>query len=52
MRSKKWSGRQDLNLRPPAPQAGTLPSCATPRIFLNCDLDLKYLNLKLTLEER
>ena len=26
-----WSGRQDLNLRPPAPQAGALPSCATPR---------------------
>src|ERR1043166_1419823 len=27
-----WSGRQDLNLRPPAPHAGTLPGCATPRI--------------------
>src|SRR6185436_3121682 len=26
-----WSGRQDLNLRPPAPQAGALPGCATPR---------------------
>ena len=26
-----WSGRQDLNLRPPAPHAGALPSCATPR---------------------
>ena len=25
------SGRQDSNLRPPAPQAGTLPDCATPR---------------------
>lgn len=26
------SGRQDLNLRPPHPQYGALPSCATPRI--------------------
>ncbi len=25
------SGRQDLNLRPPAPKAGALPSCATSR---------------------
>jgi hypothetical protein len=27
----KWSGRQDSNLRPPAPKAGALPDCATPR---------------------
>src|SRR4030081_1839428 len=27
----KWSGRQDLNLRPLAPQASALPGCATPR---------------------
>ena len=26
-----WSGRQDLNLRPPVPQTGALPSCATAR---------------------
>ncbi len=26
-----WSGREDLNLRPPAPKAGALPDCATPR---------------------
>src|ERR1700738_15632 len=26
-----WSGRQDSNLRPPAPKAGALPGCATPR---------------------
>src|SRR6185295_18342168 len=25
------SGRQDLNLRPPDPQSGALPGCATPR---------------------
>jgi hypothetical protein len=25
------SGRQDLNLRPLAPQASALPGCATPR---------------------
>jgi integrase len=27
----EWSGRQDLNLRPLAPQASALPGCATPR---------------------
>src|SRR5690606_15581795 len=27
----RWSGRQDSNLRPPAPKAGALPGCATPR---------------------
>jgi Phage integrase family len=26
-----WSGRLDLNQRPPAPKAGALPGCATPR---------------------
>ena len=30
-KTKKWSGREDLNLRPPAPKAGALPGCATPR---------------------
>lgn len=29
----RWSGRQDLNLRPPAPHAGALPNCATPRRY-------------------
>src|SRR6185503_7175575 len=28
---EKWSGRLDLNQRPPAPHAGALPGCATPR---------------------
>ena len=27
----KWSGREDLNLRPPVPKTGALPGCATPR---------------------
>ena len=27
------SGRQDLNLRPPAPHAGALPGCATSRLI-------------------
>jgi hypothetical protein len=27
------SGRGDLNPRPPAPKAGALPDCATPRFF-------------------
>ncbi len=29
--ARYWSGREDLNLRPPAPKAGALPGCATPR---------------------
>src|SRR5476649_1363876 len=28
----KISGRPDLNRGPPAPKAGALPSCATPRV--------------------
>ena len=28
---KDWSGRRDLNSGPPAPKAGALPGCATPR---------------------
>jgi hypothetical protein len=28
-----WSGREDLNLRHPAPKAGALPGCATPRFY-------------------
>ncbi len=32
-----WSGREDLNLRLPAPKAGALPGCATPRrVCRNC----------------
>ena len=27
----RWSGRLDSNQRPPAPKAGALPGCATPR---------------------
>ncbi len=27
----RWSGREDLNLRPSAPKADALPDCATPR---------------------
>jgi hypothetical protein len=28
----RWSGRLDSNQRPPAPKAGALPGCATPRL--------------------
>jgi hypothetical protein len=31
------SGRQDLNLRPLAPQASALPGCATPRELRGAD---------------
>ena len=27
-----WSGWRDLNSRHPAPKAGALPDCATPRL--------------------
>ena len=30
-RAFRRSGREDLNLRPPGPQPGALPGCATPR---------------------
>ncbi len=30
-RGEKWSGRPDLNRRPPVPQTDALPDCATPR---------------------
>jgi hypothetical protein len=36
----KWSGREDLNLRHPAPKAGALPGCATPRIDENPKMPL------------
>ena len=32
-RKLDWSGREDLNLRPLAPHASTLPGCATPRTW-------------------
>src|SRR6266496_3956524 len=35
-----WSGRADLNRGPPAPRAGALPGCATPR---QVDLDFSIL---------
>src|SRR5947209_820179 len=38
---KIWSGRGDLNARPPAPKAGALPGCATPR--QKCSLDSSLL---------
>ncbi len=35
-RSERWSGRRDLNPRPPVPQTGALPDCATPRPCRRC----------------
>ena len=32
---KEWSERRDSNPRPPHPQYGALPGCATLRLFLN-----------------
>ncbi len=31
--NEDWSGRRDLNSRLPAPKAGALPGCATPRCW-------------------
>ena len=31
-KTQDWSGRADLNRGPPAPKAGALPGCATPRL--------------------
>jgi hypothetical protein len=33
IKMRNWSGRLDSNQRPPAPEAGALPDCATPRTF-------------------
>ena len=32
-RSNNWSGWRDSNPRHPAPKAGALPGCATPRMW-------------------
>ena len=35
---EKWSGREDSNLRPPRPERGALPGCATLRRSLEAGL--------------
>src|SRR4029079_6073847 len=44
----RWSGRRDSNSRPPAPKAGALPGCATPRhttdLILSCFLQQRKLS--------
>lgn len=37
-----WSGRRDSNSRPPAPKAGTLANCATPRDLSTITLDQAF----------
>src|SRR6185503_10193410 len=44
--SEVWSGREDLNLRHPAPKAGALPGCATPRRLNYNHLQLARRNLQ------
>ena len=36
--NRRWSGRQDLNLRPLDPKSSALPSCATSRRCRNIDI--------------
>jgi hypothetical protein len=43
-RRKDWSGRPDSNRRPPAPKAGALPGCATPRQSTTYDQISFHLN--------
>jgi hypothetical protein len=38
--SQIWSGREDSNLRPLAPHASALPSCATPRHYKPSSLQI------------
>ena len=39
-----WSGWPDLNRRPPHPQCGALPGCATSRNSVHFTLELKNYN--------
>ena len=43
------SGRADLNGRPPAPKAGALPGCATPR---HCGVHLQVDDIPFRLHHR
>jgi site-specific DNA recombinase len=38
-KNEDWSGRADMNRGPPAPKAGALPGCATPRLREQVPLD-------------
>src|SRR5438105_5389377 len=40
-----WSGRLDSNQRPPAPEAGALPDCATPRTYGGCRTKVHLVSL-------
>ncbi len=42
------SGREDLNLRPPAPKAGALPDCATPRRYASLSIPEGHMALYVT----
>jgi hypothetical protein len=44
------SGSRDLNPRPPAPKAGALPSCATPRCYYRADSGIRTHDPFLTME--
>jgi hypothetical protein len=41
-RNCRWSGQQDLNLRPEVPKTSALPGCAIPRSAAACVLPLRY----------
>ena len=46
----RWSGREDLNFRPPAPKAGALPGCATPRQMTRVILHRKCVKSRLLVQ--
>jgi hypothetical protein len=45
-RFEEWSGREDSNLRPPGPEPGALPDCATPRMCVAV-MSMRVLSLRL-----
>ncbi len=44
----RWSGRLDSNQRPPAPKAGALPGCATPRHLNSTNFAARNLQNRVT----
>ena len=48
----KWSGRQDLNLRPLDPQSSALPDCATPRFYFLSSCKISSRSCRISLESK
>ena len=46
----KWSGWEDLNFRPPDPETGALPGCATSRHYFFNELLNHFLGFRIVLK--